>query len=308
MSRHLAHSRTAAALFGLLSVVVAGGTAFTAYLLASGYAPSATTTAPVISVVVATRDLDVGQVIGLDHVRLVSRPAGAVASNAFATVEAVVGETVSASILMDEALRPERLATGDSRLWLNDVLQEGMRAVTLKVERQAAVGGLLEPGFHVDVIVTIRPDDNALTAKWVTKNILQGVRVLAVDSDMTAGVAKDEAKRAQNARQVYVTLEVEPEEAAQLALATARGQLHLALRAPGDFAFIENAEPLVTNALVGLPAPVAAAQARRLRRRRDPIPHKPDSVQVIRGDQAVTEYFDGTGSPVASTPHASGWR
>lgn len=111
----------------------------------------------------------------------------------------------------------------------------------------------------------------------------------------------DEKGNQRATRDAWVTLEVEPEEAQQLALAASRGELHLALRARDDFEMLTPSKPLVANALLGLTPPVQQAQERRLERKRaavaPPPPVQPAHVtDELRGGARTTGQYDAEGN------------
>lgn len=209
------------------------------------------------------------------------------------------------SVLVGEPLRRERFTGPDSTGRLEAMVPEGARAVTVKVDREGGLGGMLKAGVYVDLIVTIRPDENNLGADWVTETILQGVRVLAVGTTLQMesdeGRVEIESKRVNPPRELYVTLEVEPDEAEEVAMASARGDIHLALRSEGDLALVEHAKPLVTNALVGLGSNTSPARVKRLAERRaqqktEKPPEPPGrSAEVIQGNKSTEERFDAEG-------------
>ena len=64
--------------------------------------------------------------------------------------------------------------------------------MTVETDTASGLAGMLQPGNYVDVIVTIRPDDANLEAKWVTETILQGIRVLAVGDSLTGRSEEEE--------------------------------------------------------------------------------------------------------------------
>lgn len=313
-------NRTRAVLFAALSLAVASATAWVAWQVVHGYErriEDMQTVEGTRPVVVAARDLRAGITLAADDLRVEERLAAQDAGRVFPDTDALVGQVVGDNILAGEAVRKERLVAGGATPRINEILDPGARAVTIRASRASAVGGLLEPGYYVDVIVTIRPDSDTLSADWVTETILQGVRVLAVGADVSRSPVEEEGDRraeddaraeAQPGRESWVTLEVEPEEAEQLALGAARGQLHLSLRARDDFEMLAPGKPLVTNALVGLPPPVQAAQEKRLERKRKlyrppaptsggppPVVHTTD---VIRSGEVTTERYDDAGNRV----------
>jgi pilus assembly protein CpaB len=88
------------------------------------------------------------------------------------------------------------------------VLQDGMKAVTIRVNDVEGVAGFVLPGDRVDVV-------------------LQNVKVLAVDQ-----ISDERAEKPSIAK--AVTLEVEVTAAQKLALASTVGTLSLALRKAGE--------------------------------------------------------------------------
>jgi Flp pilus assembly protein CpaB len=83
----------------------------------------------------------------------------------------------------------------------------GMRAVGLDVQAAQAVGFLIRPGDHVDVIGTLRQ-----AQATVTKHLLQARKVLAIDQQYRLEDSAFLQSRTFNT----VTLEVTPAEAEQL--------------------------------------------------------------------------------------------
>ncbi len=114
-------------------------------------------------------------------------------------------------------------------------MKSGMRAVAIKASAESMVGGFINPGDRVDVILSYEVDsgqdgsDQGDTAveKHATETVLENVKVLAIDQ--TASKDDDKAKVGRT-----VTLEVDQKGAEKLALASEMGELSLALRALGD--------------------------------------------------------------------------
>lgn len=313
MATSVQRSRTRATLFGVLAVFTAAATAYAAWVVVSRYEQELVEARQGVedhAVVVATRDLRAGTTIGPDDVRVETRPVSRADKGLFGSVDTVIGKTIGDRVLEGEVVRMERLVSGGAALRADEVIDVGTRAVSIRTTRASALGGLLQPGHLVDVIVTIRPENRALEADWVTETILQGVKVIAIgDSGASSRMAPQEAddeegERGRVAREFFVTLEVEPAEAEELALASARGEIHLSMRAADDFQMLEPGTPLVTNALVGLPAHVQEAQARRLTRKRQavttPAPAEPTgtTTEVIRGGKVSVEQFNEQGEHI----------
>jgi pilus assembly protein CpaB len=116
-------------------------------------------------------------------------------------------------------------------------MKSGMRAVAIKASAESMVGGFINPGDHVDVILSYEIDtmgqetgnlENPVE-KHATETVLENVKVLAIDQ-----TARKEDNSAVVGR--TVTLEVDQKSAEKLALATQMGELSLSLRAIGDSA------------------------------------------------------------------------
>ncbi|MCO4772537.1 MAG: Flp pilus assembly protein CpaB [Deltaproteobacteria bacterium] len=259
---------------------------------------------PTVEVVVALEELPIGGEILERHIDVIEVPPELLpGEDTFDAIEAVVGRTPRERVLPGEIIRDARLASAADGVGLNVLVTPGKRAMTIETDSQSGVGGFLQPGYRVDTIVTIRPDDNAMKAKWVTETILQDVIVLAVGGDLSGPTTSSDAERrrrsASRRNRNYVTLEVDVEQAEKLALASARGDLHLALRSDIDLEPTADRGPLSTNEMVGLRA------ARRRAVRRTPSKSKPEpkleTTEVITGGKTVIETFDESGRKVSET-------
>jgi pilus assembly protein CpaB len=244
-----------------------------------------------IPVVIATRELDMGLTITVDdvvirHVLPEMVPTGEVYTDA----NIVIGRTPRAKILSNEPVRRERLASADAGVGLNALIRKGMRAMTVQVDQQSGVGGFIQPGNYVDVIVTIRPDDQRGRSKWATETILAGIPVLMVATSEAQTEPRDgETKRrtAPRRQKPSVTLELSPEQAEKLALAVSKGDIHLVLRGDLDITTEtdETKTPLSTSELIGYKAP---RRGRRTHR----------TAVVIQGSRTETTRFDRAGNKI----------
>lgn len=118
--------------------------------------------------------------------------------------------------------------------FLPTVLSDGMRAVSIAVNDVTGGAGLFRPGNLVDVILTVAGDKRKKRVDALSKTLLQGVRILAVNRDV-GHAYKDEARKEDSRkRQNTVTLEVDPKAAEVLALAGTLGELSLSLCSTGS--------------------------------------------------------------------------
>jgi pilus assembly protein CpaB len=89
------------------------------------------------------------------------------------------------------------------------------------------VSGFIVPDDRVDVIVTTTPPGNGGQENRIAKIVLQNKRVLSVAQSTEQKDGKPQLARS-------ITLEVTPEDAEKLSLASQDGQIALALRGLGD--------------------------------------------------------------------------
>jgi pilus assembly protein CpaB len=131
-----------------------------------------------------------------------------------------VGVAAGAPIWRGVTVRP-----GD-RDFLQIVLSPGARAIAIPVATGGASTGLLYPGDRVDVILTqtFKNNDAPLTRRSVSETVVESLRVLAVDA------ADSKPASAGNGFGRTVTLEMTPEQAERINVATELGKLSLTLR------------------------------------------------------------------------------
>ena len=245
-----------------------------------------------VPVVIATRDLDMGLTITDEDVTIRHLlPEMVPAEQVYKQLDVVIGRTPRARILSNEPIRRERLANAEAGVGLNALIRKGMRAMTVQVDDQSGVGGFTQPGNYVDVIVTIRPDDQRGRSKWATETILSGIPVLTVASGQPKEkqAKEDEPKRRTPTRKQKpsVTLELTPEQAEKLALAVSKGDVHLVLRGDLDITSEEERTktPLSTSELIGYKAPRRGRRTHRV-------------AEIIQGSKKETARFDRAGNKI----------
>ena len=246
------------------------------------------------TVVVATRDLYMGiPISGEDVETREILPDEIQAEFGYDTLEDVIHKTPRERIYKGEIVRFERLADETEGKGLNAIIERGKRAMTIQTDAQSSLSGMLAPGNHVDVIVTIRPDDRSMGASWVTETILEDVKVLAVGDSLVSRKTGDETKKKTRRRdKPSVTLQVTPIEAEKLALATSKGDLHLVLRSDvDDYVADDQGSVLDTNTLLGVEKKTAPSRAAT------PKP-RGQRAEVIQGTQSTTVGFDASGQTI----------
>jgi len=114
------------------------------------------------------------------------------------------------------------------RGFLAAVLDPDMRAVSVPVDEASSNAGLIQPGDHVDLILTQTLTQENGGGRHVSETVLKDVRVIAMGRSLegSEGTLGEAAQR-----QVRTTtLEVTPEGAEKVALVTELGKLSLSLR------------------------------------------------------------------------------
>jgi pilus assembly protein CpaB len=153
-------------------------------------------------------------------------PVGAFASRAelFKTNERRV---VLSAIEPNEPILKWKITGPGQRASLSALIQETMKAVTIRVNDVLGVAGFVLPGDRVDILLTKIENAQGEGRKSFADVLLQNIRVLGVDQQ-----ADDRSEKAAVVK--AVTVEVDTEEAQKLALAQTVGTLSLALRNAGS--------------------------------------------------------------------------
>jgi pilus assembly protein CpaB len=215
-----------AVVFGLLAVFVAQGwlnyqAELSRKVVAPKEKPVATRT-----IVIAAGPLRFGAHISADHLREVNWPEQALPAGTFGSIADVMSggkRIVLASIERNEPILRTKITGPGQKATLSAVIQDGMRAVTVRVNDVEGVGGFVLPGDHVDVLLTRQAE----RTNGMNDVVIQNARVLAVDQ-----LADDAADRPTVVK--AVTLEVDTTGAQKIALAASLGNLSLMLRRAGE--------------------------------------------------------------------------
>ncbi len=175
-------------------------------------------------IVVAAVDVNLGQRLTPEMLKLSDWPADALPAGALQDPLKLSGRVLKSSVLRGEPLSEAKLAPAGTLGGLSALITEGRRAITVRVNDVIGVAGFALPGNYVDIIVNTQKESDAGTRDQnISKIVLERILVLAVAQE----VGRDETKpRVVNA----VTLEVTPEQAENLDLARSVGTLSLVLR------------------------------------------------------------------------------
>ncbi len=203
---------------------------------------------PARTIVVATKPLRFGDELTASALREIPWPEDALPAGTFPKIsDILVGKRiVLAPIDPNEAVLKNKITGPGQRATLSAMLDEGMKAVTVRVNDVEGVAGFVLPGDHVDVLLT-RTDKGTT----LTDVVAQNVRVLAIDQLADERTDKPSVVKA-------VTLEVSILDGQKIALAGTAGSLSLLLRKAGEMT--DAASHRVT--LVDIGRPFDASQGR----------------------------------------------
>ncbi len=234
-------------------------------------------------VVVAAVDLSWGKVLDTAQVKTSPFLKSSLPQGYFTNPSQVVGRTLLYPVkagepLFETQLAPTSVKTGG----VSAIISPNKRAMAVKVDKVIGVSGFINPGNHVDVLVTM---------EGLTKTVLENVLVLTVgpQMDMTG-------KQEKPTPVDVITMELTTVEAEKLALAAAAGRVMLALRNPTDTSSITTrgvTVPVLLASLTGSAVPSASVSQPARKAVTVIKKTKPVIVQAIIGGE-VTEYqFEG---------------
>ncbi len=191
--------------------------------------------AETVQVLVARADIGLGQVANESSFRWQEWPKNAV-SPQFITRQSrpksatdLSGSIARTGITANEPITQNKLIKPGSGGVLAAILTPGMRAMSIKIAEHTAVGRLILPNDHVDLLLTTRTRArNGGPEDINTEVLLRNVRVLAIGQMLEV---KDGRK---NAEGNVAALELTPSQAELIAQSALRGEITLALRSIAD--------------------------------------------------------------------------
>jgi pilus assembly protein CpaB len=213
--------RASSAIALLIAVVLGGIAAFLArqYFEGLSASPSGSRT-----IVVAAQPLNFGTNLTADNLHEISWPGGSL-EGSFATKQQLLkaGRRVTlSSFEKNEPILASKITGPNQRATLSVLLEEGEKAVTVRVDEVRGVAGFILPNDRVDVVLT-RGEE----AKVASDILLQNVRVLAINQLASERQEKPTVARA-------VTLALNTQQSQKVILAQNVGRLALILRQAGD--------------------------------------------------------------------------
>ena len=263
-------------------------------------------------VVVAKVDIPVGSRLIAEQLTVAQFPANVTPEGAIPAIdENLIGRVVTVSLSPRDPVTDAKLAPVGAAGGLSSMIPEGYRAMTVAVNEVVGVSGFIMPGTLVDIVVVIAPPAGSGQEGMISKIVLQNIKVLASGQNIDKPKNDRDVERSIRA----VTLQVTPEQAEKLALASSEGKLQLVMRNSVDQADEQTAgankrsllsgeramiAPDPGSATAPKPAPSSAIRRTAPRPVRDPnatakvntpAPPPRPSVEVIKGAKKETVDF-----------------
>ena len=221
-------------------------------------------------VLVAAKQISKGAVIDYNMLAFKVMPVKFTQPGALRARELAVGKTTLVPIMPGEQILATKLAAPGTGLTLAGKTPPGKRAFTITFDPAAAVGGMVRPGDHVDVLASFSKQQIMLT-------LFQNVLVLAVGQQMVpTAEAKGLGRRTGTPQKSTITFALTPQEVQILTVAMEHGKIQLTLRPP-----MESEKALPSVDLSNLPSTIDLNTLFQfyIRRPKVEIP----TVEVIRG-------------------------
>ena len=214
----------------MIAIVMGGVAAFMAKNFLQANAAN-TAAAPVGTIVVASAPLGFGVTLSRDNVMEIPWASSQLPDGAFASRDELLKDgrrAVLSAVAKNEPILNSKITGAGQRASLSALLEDGKRAVTVRVDDVKGVAGFVLPGDRVDVLLireVVRAGGGK--AESISDVMLQHVKVLAVDQLVNERQETPTVAKA-------VTLEVSTEQAQKVMLAQNIGKLSLILRQQGE--------------------------------------------------------------------------
>jgi pilus assembly protein CpaB len=169
-------------------------------------------------------NLPVGTQLKAEMIKSVSFLEDSLPPGSFSDPNELVGRVVIAPLERQELILESRLAPKDvKRGGMAAILKPGKRAISIAGNKNLGVSGLVNPGDRVDILLTTTAGKGK-----INKTIFENVLILATGAQLSKN------PEGKTSPVDSYTLEVTPEQAEKVILATSEGKIHFALRSVLD--------------------------------------------------------------------------
>lgn len=183
----------------------------------------------VTKVLVIKKTIDRGKLLQAEFLELKDWPEKLVPDGALKKMEDAVGRIAMNKLIVGEPILEGKLVAPGMYRGAGNLVRPGMRAYTIvSANAASSVAGLILPGDHVDIILTVQSDLNDGSGGGTSTTLLQNVEILAIDRNLEAPEDRGTGVL------TSVTLLVSQRQASLLGLGQKAGVMTMALRNPED--------------------------------------------------------------------------
>jgi pilus assembly protein CpaB len=214
----------------IVAIAMGGGAAYLARSWIQAQMNVSAAYRPPAHIVIAAEPLAYGATVTGENVDEIPWYTSTLPEGAFATKDDLLSggrRTVLYPLKRGEPLLRSKVTGPGQRASLASALEDGKRAVTVRVDDVRGVAGFVLPGDFVDLVMIA--DEPSSKRQSYSDILLEHLKVLAIDQIASEGEEKPTVARA-------VTLEVTKEQAQKILLATNVGKLSLILSRPNETA------------------------------------------------------------------------
>lgn len=216
----------------VVAFVISGSLVFVLYKKIQAGNSSTAKVSHVWHYVAANRNIAAGESLSASMLSPVDWSSPVPVDGAITAPSEALGRIVAYPIANGMVLTERMLASAGSSYGLPQKIPNGMRAIAIKTDDVADLGGFLFPGAHVDVLVTLggtmQSGGAASSGGQKTVLVLGNVEVLSTGKQMIADPSDKPSTVS------VVNLLVTADNALKVALAEEQGSVHLALRNSSD--------------------------------------------------------------------------
>ncbi len=228
---------------------------------------------PMRDVVVPTRNLLRGEMVFSEDLSIREFPADYVDSNSVSVdnYDLAVGQRMDFDIDEGRPLLWAHLASGEAPTFSGKV-EQGLRAMTVRVDDINSISGFLQPGDKVDLLLSYGDDESRRILP-----LMNQLNVIATGVQTEADKLVDDTPRSFST----ITVHVKPADAQKLTLAQQVGQLTAILRHPDDVAVVSEPSLSVTQLMDSIEGTKPVKRAKRVVKLAAKVP----SIEYIIGGQ-----------------------
>ncbi|MCP4248833.1 MAG: Flp pilus assembly protein CpaB [bacterium] len=187
------------------------------------------TPAETVNTLVAKLDIPASVAITPDMITVVETPVTPLLpEGAFTKLEDIKDRVTAKAIPKGAVIAPGNLAPPGTHAGIGERIEEGYRAVSVKIDETSGVAFQIQPGDYVDVIVVMKVKRNG-KEETISRIILQRTKVAAVGQNLGGSTGDGTQKMARS-----VTLLVRDTNVPKLHLAQTLGKVTLAMRGLDD--------------------------------------------------------------------------